>query len=424
MVAAVLAALAAAHAAWSPPQPVGPAGPDTDAAGVAVSAGDRPAVLTVGASRTGGSTLLLRRAATGTGRFGAPRTVASSRHGIEPGGLYAGAGRDLVAGWLEIVGGTRRPVVATGPDLADRQVLAPGPRSTQFIALAADARGDAVVAFWRYEGSQYAVWASYRPAGGRFSPAQMLVTGNVGNPAVAIDDDGHAVVTWTTDRGVQVADRAAGATAFAAPQDVPGAARPFGQPSVGIHGGRAVVAWGERGSGTDRRIVAAQRTAPQTAFGPAVTLSRPGVRVSGYPTPSVAFDVARPLVAWVEGAPGTVTHDHAAVVTADGPDTWTTAQTRGVSAPEHIVRARLTGAANGRRPLLAMTAQRGARTRTLTLSLRANGDLGPTRTPPSLGTRSGFFSYAAQGTAHTYLLGERPLNAKGLQQPLLLSSAS
>jgi hypothetical protein len=61
--------------------------------------------------------------------------------------------------------------------------------------------------------------------------------------------------------------------------------------------------------------------------------------------------------------------------------------------------------------------------RTLTLSLRADGTLGPLRTPPSLGASSGYFSYAAQGTAHTYLLGTRPLGGRGVQQPLLLSSS-
>jgi hypothetical protein len=116
--------------------------------GLAVDTDDRPAVL-LSDYRLRRARLTLRRTDK-LGRPGRSVTVARSINSIGGEGLFAGRGGDLVAGWLEIVNGSRRPVVATGPRLADRQMLAPGPRSTQFMDIVANRRGDAVVAFWRY----------------------------------------------------------------------------------------------------------------------------------------------------------------------------------------------------------------------------------------------------------------------------------
>src|SRR3954451_265407 len=238
--ATALAAPAGAQAAgWGSGAPAGHPGRYTSSQGLAIQTGDRPAVLTQTYDRHAArrSGLLLHRAGRPT------RTVATSRTSFEGAGLAAGPHGELIAAWLEIVGGSRRPVVATGPTLADRQVLAPGPRSTQYLSFAADARGDAVVAFWRYEGTQFAVWASYRPAGGRFSAAQRLATGDVDNPHVAIEDDGSASVVFGDEHGVRVADHAPAATAFTAPQALPGAARPTTDAAVARSGGRTTIAW-------------------------------------------------------------------------------------------------------------------------------------------------------------------------------------
>src|SRR3954453_16055538 len=155
LTSAALAAPAGAQAAgWGSGAPVGPPGRYTSSQGLAIQTGDRPAVLTQTYDRHAArrSALLLHRAGRPT------RTVATSRTSFEGAGLAAGPHGELIAAWLEIVGGSRPPVVATGPTLGERQVRAPRPRPTQYLSVAAGARGDAVVAFWRYEGTQFAVW--------------------------------------------------------------------------------------------------------------------------------------------------------------------------------------------------------------------------------------------------------------------------
>ena len=156
---------------------------------------------------------------------------------------------------MEIINGSRRPVVATGPALADRQVLAPGPRSTQYMALAADARGDAVAAFWRYAGTRYAVCASYRRAGGRFSAARMLLAGEVVQP----DGRRHRRPTAGARRRLRARRRCRSAStsrapaAFSAPQALPGAGQPIEPATVAIAGGRARDRLGGRATRTTAR---------------------------------------------------------------------------------------------------------------------------------------------------------------------------
>jgi hypothetical protein len=313
--------------------------------------------------------------------------------------------------------------VATGPTLADRQVLAPGPRSTQYLSFAADARGDAVVAFWRYEGTQFAVWASYRPAGGRFSAAQRLATGDLDNPHVAIEDDGSASVVFGDEHGVRVVDHAPAATAFTAPQALPGAGRPISDAAVARSGGRTTIAWVGTATGGAPSVLVSDRLGAGAAFSAPVGLSAASVRLRRDPPPAVAFDGDRALVSWVEGTAGTSTHDQAALATSTAPGRWEPVQTRGVTAPTHVAVTRLTSGAHGRRALLVMTTQRGGQYRTLTASVRADGTLGPTRAPAALARSSTYFAYAAQGVRHTYVLADHPLGRGGVFQPALVSSA-
>src|SRR5437867_808605 len=111
-----LAVAPAARASWGPAIPLAPAAQSTRTLGLAVDGAGRPAVLL---ARRGarGEVLLLRRGDR-DGRMGPPIELARSRHAFEGVGLFAGRGSDLVAGWLEIVNGARRAVVATGPRLA------------------------------------------------------------------------------------------------------------------------------------------------------------------------------------------------------------------------------------------------------------------------------------------------------------------
>jgi hypothetical protein len=412
---------AVARADWGPVRPLSPADGDTSVAGLAVDRGDRPSVLLEARTRSGWS-LRLRRAGR-DGRLGAPVQVAATRNAIEGAGLFAGPGSDLVAGWLEIVNGSRRPVVATGPRLADRQVLAPGPRSTQFMRMAANRRGDAVVAFWRYEGQLYSVYGSYRPAGGRFEPPQLLATGQVSNPAVAIDQGGAAAVTWVDRAGAHVAERRTGASAFDPAAVVPEMRRAASEPAVAIEDGRVVVSWIVGAFEGPRTVLVAERPSASAPFTAPAALSAPGVRIPHWISPSVSLVGGQALVAWVQGVPHTTVHDRAALAIGDGDGAWSKPILRGAAAPRHVYYLSLLGRAPGRPPILAMTTSRAYRFRVQTATLRGDATLAPTRSVPTGDV--GFHPWLAQGPRHAWLAVERTLGSgRGEHRQALLFRSS
>ncbi|QEC49993.1 hypothetical protein FSW04_22095 [Baekduia soli] len=405
LTASVLALPAGARAAWGPPVAISPAGQDVSAAALAVDDGGRPAVLLEARGRGAATTLRLRR---GTARGGltAPATVTSSPHIIESAMLFTGRGSDLVAGWLDIVNGARRPVVATGSRLADRQVLAPGPRSTQFLALAADRRGDAAVAFWRYSGNVYSVWAAYRLAGGRFGAAQQLAVGRVGNPVVAVGPGGEAVVAWGTPEGLQVAERTAGATAFATPSQLPTASSPLSEPGVGIAGGHVVLAWVTGTAGGGRSLVAAESAAAGSPPAAPVAIDPGASSLPPRPgAPTVTVQPGRSLVAWVRGPRGSTARDTGALAVSTTPGTWGAVQRLAAPGRAHAGAADLTAPAPGRPPILALTTQQGARSGVATANLRADGTLGPRRVPVAGPVRPG--ARVAQGGGRAWLAATR-----------------
>jgi hypothetical protein len=427
LAATVVAALAvpatAAHAAWRPPQPVSPASADVAMLGVAAP-GDRPAVLLDRRVRGGRHLLQLRRTARAGAALGAPVTVARARSAFEGAGLAAGTGGDLVAAWLEIVNGSRRPVVATGPRLADRQVLAPGPRSTQILHFAADRRGDAMVTFWRYRATGYEVFAAYRPAGGRFGPAQSLATGTPGWPVAAIADDGSAAVAWAGAGGMLVAERPAGATAFGPPAAVPGSGDADLQPGLAVGAGGALVTWTAPGATrTDRRVLVAQRAPGATTWSAPEQVSRPGAGLPRSGTPSALLDGGQAAVAWIEGDARATSRDHVNVAVRSADGSWPparVARARGTRA----VDVALLGPAPGRLPqVLVTTAAADFRRGLSTTTLREGGSLGPVR-PVALGRGAelGRAPLAAQGSRRTWLgldLWHRSLRR---HQALLVSS--
>jgi hypothetical protein len=417
ILAAVLLSLVAAPAAqagWSRPTPLGPAGQQSAVVGLAANSRDRPAVLLTG-GRTGHAVLSLRRT-DAHGRLGKPLTVATSKNFIEGEGLFAGRGDDLVAGWLQLINGSRRPVVATGPTLADRQVLAPGPRSTQIMDLAGNRRGDAVVAFWRYSGQQYSIYAAYRPAGERFGAAQLLVTGFVGDPAVAIGADGEAVVSWTEGTGVFVASRAAGGSAFDAAVDVAPATRANGDAGVAIDGGRTLVSWVTAPRLGPNSVLVAQRTTPTAPFTTPVAVSVAGITAPRQ-APEVVIARGRAIAAWTQR----VDHvDSAAIAIDPSPDdAWQAPIVRGLGAS--VRRVGLLAAVGNRPPLLTMsTESRGVQTATI----RDRGDLAASRRPDS-GAR-GTNTYVAQGGARTWLATSRIVgpDSRPVVEGLLFGSTS
>jgi hypothetical protein len=384
---------AAAHASWSGATPLAPATRDSYALGVAADLRDRPSALMAVRTSSGWSL-----------RLGA-RQIAASRNGIEGAGLFAGRGNDLVAGWLQIIGGLRRPVVATGPRLADRQMLATGPRSTQVLRLAANRNGDAVAAFWRYDGQAYAVYASYRPAGGRFQAAQLLGRGRVSNPAIAIDASGAAAVAWADPSGGHVAERAPGAAAFGAAANVPSPTRPSSDPGVGIEGGHIVVSWLVGSIFSTRQVLVAERQAAGAAFGAPVAVGAADVRIPHWITPSVSVYGGQALVAWVQGVLHTTSRDRAALAVRSGDGPWQAPILRGVSAPSHVYWVQLLGGAPGRPPILAMTTSRASRFHLLTATLRGNGTLAPSRSVATGDT--GFSPWLAQGRLRAWLAADR-----------------
>jgi hypothetical protein len=402
----LLAAPTVARADWGPARPLSPADGNSYVAGLAVDGRERPAVL-LETRRSRGWSLGLRRTDR-SGRLGAPVQVAATRNGVEGAGLFAGRGSDLVAGWLEIVNGSRRPVVATGPRLADRQVLAPGPRSTQFMRMAADRRGDAVVAFWRYDAQVYSIYASYRPAGGGFEAPQLLATGNVSNPVVAIDQHGAAAVAWTDRAGAHVAARSAGAGAFDPAVTVPGGRRPASEPGVAIEGGRVVVSWIVGAISGPRIVLAAERPSATAPFAAPAAVSADNVRIPHWINPRVSLVGGQALVAWVQGVPHTSTHDRAALAIRTGGGAWQPPILRSVRAPAHVSAVNLLARAPGRPPIVAMTVSRAFRYRLLTASLRADGTLGPSR-PLATGGPAGYTPWLAQGAHHAWLATERTL---------------
>jgi hypothetical protein len=402
----LLVSAAVARADWGAPQTLSSAGAETIVAGLAAAA-DRPALLLETRVRDGWS---LRLRTTGaSGRLGAPIEVAATKSSVEGAGLFAGSGSDLVAGWLEIVKGSRRPVVATGPRLADRQVLAPGPRSTQVMRMAANRRGDAVVTFWRYAGTVVqSIHAAYRLAGGRFGAAQLLATGRVSNPAVAIDQAGSAAVAWTDDRaGVQVAERRAGASAFGPAVAVSDPRVPTTEPGVAIEGGRVVAAWIVGGVGQPRTVLASERPTVTAPFEAPAAVSAP-TKVPHALHPQVSLVDGQALVAWVQGLPHTVTQDRAALALRSGDGAWRPPVVRSVRAPAHVALVSLLARAPGRPPIVAMTFSRAFRYRLLTASLRADGTLGPSR-PLATGGPAGYTPWLAQGAHHAWLATERVL---------------
>ena len=113
-------------------------------------------------------------------------------------------------------------------------------------AIAADAAGDVVAVWAEPEGvGQMVVLAAERVAGGTFG-APTVVAGpgaGVGEPAVALDAHGDALVSWSRGGAIEAALRPAGG-AFAAPEDLSVESEEGSSPVAAFDSaGDAVVAW-------------------------------------------------------------------------------------------------------------------------------------------------------------------------------------
>ncbi len=146
--------------------------------------------------------------------------------------------------------------------------------------VALDATGDAVFAWRRYDGTKYRIQTRPRSAAGALGAVQTLSAAgqNARSPELAVDAGGDALVTWyrsdgTNDR-VQARARSA-AGALSATQNVSAAGHDAYAPQVGIDAaGNAVLSW-LLGSGTNDRVQARAHSAAGV-LGPVRTLTPPG----------------------------------------------------------------------------------------------------------------------------------------------------
>jgi hypothetical protein len=264
--------------------------------------------------------LAVRRAG---GGFGRPVTVASGAVGRPTAGTSSGQGLAVaVDGRGQVVvayqreRGHKRTVEARlfGRRLGRPQTL--GPQSGLVDLSAASASGGRTVVAW---GSQdvgeeaneaYSVYAAIRRAGSaRFRTEQVLDPGGpairpFGRAALAVADDGSAVVAWSSPQGSYRAGiHRAVRVATAGPRGRFGAQRELapsgavGDVAVGA-GGAAIVVWSQLVPEDEARdVVAVVRAAGASAFGAPEAVSPSEHAV----TPVAAFDPrsGRPVAAWV-----------------------------------------------------------------------------------------------------------------------------
>jgi hypothetical protein len=391
----------AARADWGSPIALAPAGQSRELLALAAADGDRPVVLLqhrVGA-RAAAVTL---RTGDAAGRMGPERTVATPAHELQTATLASGAGGDLVAGWIEKIDGIDQAVVVSGPRLAHRQLLTlpSGPRKTESLILRADRRGDAVVAVWRPRGAGYEVWATYRPAGGRFGTPQLLAAGAEQQMAAAIDEHGAATVGWQQGKQVEVAQRPAGAIAFGAPVPTPARPRTDSEFTLAAAGGRTVLAWAA-GNHLAQAVAVSEQPRPGQPFAAAQILTAPGQRLPSWSAPRVAISGARTLVAWIQMRDRIGT-EHAALAVQDGDGAWTKPRAAGVPAPSHVIACDVLPGPSGRPPLLAVMTSRTLRNSGGTATVRPDGNLSPLRLP-SGAADIGSFPLVAQGAHHAWM---------------------
>lgn len=155
-----------------------------------------------------------------------------------------------------------------------------------------DTAGNATAIWVRSDGVNKRVQASFRRAGGAFSPA--VTVSEAGQDAaeaqLAVDAQGNAIAVWIrsdgTARRAQAAFRPVGG-AFSAPVNLSAGIRDDSSPQVSVDStGRAVAIWTHTAESTNQIVQAAYRS-PGGSFGVAVDVSPD----SGYASdPQVALD--------------------------------------------------------------------------------------------------------------------------------------
>ena len=158
--------------------------------------------------------------------------------------------------------------------------------------VALDGAGNATAIWSRYDGADYLVQASARPAGGGWEPPlDLSTTGESAEaPQVAVGPTGEGVAVWSRSDGVdhivQSAARTPGGL-WASPVDLSGSGKDAEEPQVAVDpAGEAVAVWSTSDIGFNTRAQGAVR--PQGgSWSPAVVLSAAGMIAEN---PQVAVD--------------------------------------------------------------------------------------------------------------------------------------
>jgi hypothetical protein len=299
LAAAALAALApgAARAAWGPTAPVAPI-PFADRLPgepprVAIDRNGDAVTAWVGTRADDGAPILQVAVRPSGGRFGSPSQLSGTGQVRAPAIAMSAAG-DAIVAWLEdgAVRAAARP--AGRPFGSPSTLTAPAGEMAQLdgpeVAIAGDGRA---IAVWTRAGDAApgVQVSAYTPGRGWTAPVTVSAAGEAaGEPAVAVDEAGDAVVGWRRSvaggRGVAraaigaLSRPAAGSSArafFTAPRDLSAARQDATGPDVGVaETGAAVAVWTRVLSGGDTGVIQAATAAPGAGFGPARSISGRG----------------------------------------------------------------------------------------------------------------------------------------------------
>ncbi len=239
------------------------------------------------------------------GSFGAPVGLSAASTSVSDAHVAVDTAGDAIAVW-RIFDGTNFIVQAAvrpagGAFGAAVNLTADG-HDAFAPDVAMDPAGDAVVVWFRYNGTSQVIQAAARPAGGSFSsPVDVSQNAPAGSffPHVAMDQAGDAVAVWYRSNGsnniVQASVAPAASGVWQTPADLSATGEDALNAAVATDpAGDAVAVW-QRSNGTNQIVQAAVRPAGGS-FGASVDLSATGQNAL---SPQVAMDQAGDaVVAW------------------------------------------------------------------------------------------------------------------------------
>jgi hypothetical protein len=163
------------------------------------------------------------------GRFGSAETVANSSGSSGPQLAFDHRG-NAIAAWKRFVWPYDRIQAAFRPAGGSFEspttLSGDGPDRLYPPSLAADAKGNAIVAWFRYGDGDQRIQVAFRPAGGGFGPPETIAEvpswESLGpDPTVAMNQRGDGVLVWRQGYGIEAALRH-GDGAFSAPETIAG----------------------------------------------------------------------------------------------------------------------------------------------------------------------------------------------------------